>query len=272
MAKPRENKKRDKTKRGATRDSASAKTHAKWVLRSTVVLSLLLGISWSIYQLPVRETYANIKQAIRLPVKSVAIEGDFTKVSRDQIELIVRDSLSKDFLKVELKEIKKKIEEDPWVEFVNVKRIWPDKIELSVNEEKPIARWGDSGFINQHGTLIDVKLDKELDQLPLFYGSNKQIEEITQWYMVAGDILSNYDLNISGLKINEQGDWELAIDNSIQIIMGAEDKQSKLEQFLIVYTQKLKADVTKIAVVDLRYEAGLAVSWRSPNNLIATND
>ena len=39
----------------------------------------------------------------------------------------------------------------PWIYKVNTRRRWPAEIEVVLVEQRPLARWGDTGYLNHQG-------------------------------------------------------------------------------------------------------------------------
>ena len=259
-------------KRGASKEAPSSKKRVSTFLLMVFLLFCLTGLGIGVSRFPYERVANFFQNKFELPVEQVVIEGTFERVSKGTVEQIVREQINKDFLEVKLSAIKQKIEENPWIEFVMVKRIWPDTIVLKVQEEQPIAKWGEYGFINMQGELKVVQTEDELLGLPVFSGKQNQVEEVANWYMIANGILKPIELRISGLEVDKQEDWMLLVNDGKKIILPTEDKHEKLTEFVDVYKEKLRGKFENINVIDLRYESGFAVSWKDQGKLVAAND
>ena len=48
-----------------------------------------------------------------------------------------------------------------------MRRVWPQSLEVKLEEHVALARWGSSALVNMHGEIFDAAADEEL---PLFEG------------------------------------------------------------------------------------------------------
>ena len=269
----KEKKKKTKaTQHGATRKVVKPAGRRKFPWKFLLSTLLLGGCGFLLAKVDYEAGYRYVVQSFSRPINSIVIEGSFELASKQKLENIVRGEISSDFVDINLKQLKSKMEEDPWVESVNVKRVWPDSLVLEVHEEKPIARWGDEGFINKNGELVKVKGNSALASLPELYGNDEKSSDIARWYISSSHLLHDLGLTISGIEVNVQGEWSIHIDHGFDILLGSEGKQEKLEAFIRVFNAKLKSEVKKIDSVDLRYKQALAVSWKDSEEWVAAND
>lgn len=272
MAESSENRKR-KSKVGATRSPVKPSRRFSFPLKEIAFVVFTVGLIFGVSQIEFDKHYNAIVAVISKPVTNITVEGEFSLASKAVIEQLVRDEINGDFVNLNLQNIKQSIEADPWVESVNAKRVWPDALVLTLSEQRPVARWGSEGFINQSGELINVDLNGKLDNYPLLYGNKNNREIIARWYINSQKFLSSYGFNIRSIEVNEKDDWLLEINHGIKVYLGGESKQEKMEQFLQVYHQELSDRLEEIESIDLRYKQALAVTWKNiDNNMVAAND
>ena len=65
------------------------------------------------------------------------------------------------FFSLDMAALKSALEDQPWIESVAIRRVWPDVLQITANEQQPVAIWNDARVINSKGQLFDP-LDKEL--------------------------------------------------------------------------------------------------------------
>src|SRR3989442_3657120 len=90
-------------------------------------------------------------QSPLFPIRELEVDRGLKHTTRQEVEAAVRGRLAGNFFAVELSGIRAAIEQLPWVRRVTVRRVWPDRIEVSVEEHVALARWGDEALANTYG-------------------------------------------------------------------------------------------------------------------------
>lgn len=270
----RESEKRRSAKRGAVRSKATPARPARRIPFVRIFLCMAAVIAGACLVMVVdwRHGYERARQFVSRPISQVEIEGTFQFLDKNAIHARIEEQREDGFVRANLREIKKQIEGVPWVESVSINRVWPDGILIKIREQKPIARWGNNGFINQYGDIVQAGQVAELKQLPVLFGEEKQSEEITRTYLEVAELLATQGVSLRGLYLDEKRAWTLQFNNDIEIIMGREDVIQKLRNFLYVYEKKLKQHEKDIARIDLRYRSGLAVRWKAKEEQLANSE
>ncbi|MCK9564222.1 MAG: FtsQ-type POTRA domain-containing protein, partial [Bacteroidales bacterium] len=104
-------------------------------------------------------------RTLDVPIALIGVDGEITHLSTREVEDIVAANLSGGFLSLDLKDISTALEKHPWVAAASARRQWPDRLVIVIHEEVPIARWGDSGVLNNRGRPLAVGDAEGLDEL-----------------------------------------------------------------------------------------------------------
>lgn len=268
-----ESENRRKTKRGAVRSKKQPASKRRLPLVRIALFGLLLAASaWSSTQVDWRSGYDRVRQMVSRPIQHVEVKGQFRFLEEAAVHKILQGLREDSFIRANLGTIKRKVEQVPWVERVSISRVWPDGIVISVEEQTPIARWGESGFINQYGEIVTAQQVSELRRLPLLYGEEARSHEITRTYLEVADLLATKGVYLRGLYLDEKRAWQLHLNNDIEIVVGRDDVIQKLRNFLYVYDRKLKKHEADIERIDLRYRSGLAVRWKAKDEQMANSN
>ncbi|MGE4597324.1 MAG: cell division protein FtsQ/DivIB [Methylophilaceae bacterium] len=199
---------------------------------------------------------------IDLPINNFILEGEYQHIDREQINLITSRYIKGNFFKIDLKKIRKAFIKLPWVREASLRRKWPDKLIITIDEHKVIARWGGIGLINDRGEIFNAASE---DNLPSFFGNNEFAKEITEKYNQINKILEKELMQVSIIRLSKRLSWEITTDNHIKIALGKKDILNKLEQFIKNYQFVLAELKSTIEYVDLRYKNGFSV--RDKNNI-----
>lgn len=212
---------------------------------------------------------AKIREFTHRPIKEVQVEGAFQFISaealQEQIELYVQGS----FLQLELADLKNQLEKNPWIDTVSIARVWPDKLNVRVVEQQPIAQWGKKGFLNMRGDIVEVEKTTKIQALPLLQGEDRYAQEIMSQYLRVGKLLAQQDMALAAVELDETRAWTLTLQSGITIKLGRDRIWEKLQYLLTAKNGDLAKDFHKIQVVDMRYPGGFAVTWRAADQYVA---
>jgi cell division protein FtsQ len=91
-----------------------------------------------------------------LPVKHVVFTEPLPHTKRGEVEQVLPAALKGNFFSLNLDAVRGALEKLPWVRKVAVRRQWPDRLEISIEEHKPVARWGDGRgeLVNSYGEVF----------------------------------------------------------------------------------------------------------------------
>jgi cell division protein FtsQ len=143
-----------------------------------------------------------------------------------------------------------------------VRRRWPDKLDVVIEEHQALARWGNIALVNTHGELFQAATDGEL---PVFYGPGDGVMEVTTNYGAYSQVMNLANLRIAQVSLSPRRAWEIKTDKGLVIALGREDMQARLTKFAHAYQSTLSQLNVKVMYADLRYSNGFAV--RRPVNV-----
>ena len=52
----------------------------------------------------------------------------------------------------------------PWVRSVALRRQWPHRLEVEIDEHQPLARWNEGALVNTHGEVFVANFGGDLPQ------------------------------------------------------------------------------------------------------------
>lgn len=208
--------------------------------------------------------YQCLADTTRFPIRAVKIRASFEHVSREQLETLLSKYINNtSFFFISISKLNTLLLSLPWIESVDVKRKWPDILEMTLVEKKPIARWED-GLITMRGDILEnVHSDQDAInvQLPRFVSAVEQKMNILQGYLKLNQILINYGLSASEFKLDTNQAWEIVVDHQIRLKLGKQSKdiEKRLSRFCKAYPALFSQKPIEDTVVDLRYPHGMAI-------------
>ena len=247
---------------GATRKekAVAKKTRSfAWVNRLLIMLAVVAVITVS------TKAYIALDA---IPVENIIVSGKLQHTNIAALEAMVRPALVGGFLNADLERVRVQLQSLPWVHEVNVRRRWPNSLEVHVVEQLPIARWGEDGFLNHEGQVFQsLNESEDWNALPLLQGPKGTAVRLMSFYQQMNDILSPQKLLIEQLAIDGRGQLEVNLRGGAVLILGGHDLVGRLRRFVSLYNVELSRQGRDILRVDLRYQNGLAVAYREEENL-----
>ncbi len=200
---------------------------------------------------------------IYFPIKKISLVSHINYSDKVKIYKKSKKYLSKkSFFNLKIIDLKKKIENVDWIRLADVRRVYPDEIEIYIIEHIPIAIWNDKMFLNDLGEIffandIDIKL-------PKIYSTNDRNKIIFKYFVTFSKNLIKNNIHHSVIKMDENNRRSLTIKLSSNIIiyLGSNDIMNKIDTFFKVYNSLNSSDLTKIRYIDMRYSNGFAVGWK----------
>lgn len=245
--------------RGATQKGGAKKWSPELLksLRIGVWSLIFIGLAVTAY----RYAAEPLERALNRPIASVKVEGEFRYLERQKVADLISATLEEEFLELDLQGVKAVLEGEPWIEKVSVQRQWPDVLRVRVYEQQPIARWGETGFLNQKGAIIRVEDAHKLNALPWLDAEDEQAGEVMRQYQDIAPLLRARGLTLKSLKCDQRKSWKMELQNDIEVNIGRGLVMEKVRRFITVYDRQLGQSWSEVASVDLRYDSGIAVAW-----------
>lgn len=199
------------------------------------------------------------------PVTSIVIGGEMPFTIRQDIEIAIDNINLGNFFNVDVNEVQEKVAELPWVYSVSVRKKWPNELKIYVVDQTPIAIWNGDFLINQYGKAFQADTTRLQSALPAFYGPEGSEDIALENFVNLSKLLKFSELSIDELLLTERHSWQLTLNNGVMLNLGRENKIERVQRFMDVYPQiiKTKKENQQVDYVDLRYDTGLAVGWKT---------
>lgn len=201
-----------------------------------------------------------------LPVARVDFVAPLVETRRQEIERVLPPVLTGNFFSVNLETVRGSLERLPWVRHVEVRRIWPARLEIKVEEHRAVARWGEgrSELVNSHGEVFAALLPGErLASMPLLYGPPGTAQEVLSRYAEWFAAFARVGEKPVQLLLSPRLAWQLKLDDGMLLNLGREQPKApvgvRLQRFIEVYPEAVATLAKRPAMVDLRYPNGFAI-------------
>ena len=243
----------------AVAEKAKASFSVRYVVPGaavTTIILLLLGSA--ILKLTDPET---------LPIRNVGVAGEFTRLSPERLQERVGDVVRGGFFSVNVEKIQQTLLEEPWISDVAVKRVWPDRIIVTIREQVAIAQWGTDGLLNSEGNIFLPERSSFPSGLPVLQGPENSSHNVLEMFDRIKNLLPQ-GMGLRQLILSDRRSWELVLDTGTIIRLGKSDVIPKLEKFLDYVATGSLNNLMEIEYIDMRYTNGFAVMRKSDNKAV----
>jgi len=168
------------------------------------------------------------------PLRTLRIEGRLQRVDAQRLRATVLPYAAKGFFAVRLADAQAAVAQLPWVERAEVRKRWPDVLEVSIVEHRPFAQWGSDRLLSEHVVAL---------------------------YNESRALFAPGGVDVRALTLDPRGSWSLVLSNGTDVIVGSSEARLRLARFARLMPQLLSQKQLPLVRADLRYTNGFALSW-----------
>lgn len=221
-----------------------------WML----LVVLFFGAYWAIKG--IKQTYSSAFSALWLT-------GDYRFTTKKDIQqAMLATGTVHSFMEENVYVLQEEIKRFPWIKQVNVRRRWPDKLEIHLSDYVPVARWNDLYLLDHEGKIFSVPRERmSHEKLLLLYGPEGTEQNTLAYYRAMSQLLQTYQFHLKMVAMSARHSWQLVLDNDIRLEIGRTDIMPRLKRFIELYPFLKNPPNQRINYIDLRYKNGAAVDW-----------
>lgn len=217
---------------------------------------------------------AGALMATRLPfftLSEVRVQHELKEVRRAEIERALGGLLHGNFFSTNLEAVRQSLEKISWVRRAEVRRRWPARLDISIEEHEPAARWGDGAtqLVNTYGEVFVATLPPEV-ALPTLHGPVGSAQEVLNHYAAFAAALRPTGHRPAQLTLSPRLAWQLRLDDGMTLELGREQQKApvrlRLQRFVEFYPTVLAARNPRPLAVDMRYPNGFALRQAAAAN------
>ncbi len=208
----------------------------------------------------------------RWPMRHLRVSGEFNLVTDQQVRETVLPYVNKGYFAVDLEQVRQNIAALPWVKQTDVRKRWPDRLEVTVAEYKPLARWGEKNLLAENGEIFAIPKNAKF-KLPLFEGPDASTSDMMSFYGYAKPLFLTMGLQVQSIRMSARGSWSLTLSDGLEIEVGRGEPQQRLARFARLMPQIKNDELNRQLVrADLRYTNGFALSWKQTGKVKTENN
>lgn len=197
------------------------------------------------------------------PLQALAVSAPLQETRRGEIERALAGKLHGNFFSVRPDRVRDALETLPWVRKAQVRRRWPGTLEVTIEEHRAVARWGEGAaqLVNSYGEVF-YGATRQLPPLVLS-GPTGAAPELLARAAEFSAALAPTGRAVRQLALSPRLAWRIVLDDGLVIELGQEQEKApiveRLKRFAGVYGEVIAGRAVPPAAVDLRYPNGFAL-------------
>ena len=216
------------------------------------------------------------------PVRAIEIDGDLERNNAATLRANATPKLSGNFFSLDLVRARAAFEAVPWVRNAVVRKVWPDRLAVRLEEHHAAALWeaetpapddaaeagsagaaGSDKLVNLQGEVFEANVgDVEDESLPTFTGPEGSAAHVLALYRRLAPVFDSVAMKIDTLAVSGRGSWraEFARGATVDIGRGSDDELvARSERFTRTLGQVLARYQRPLEHADLRYADAYAL-------------
>ncbi len=212
-------------------------------------------------------------------IGSIVIDGKLVHNNAVTLRANLANKLAGNIFTVNLAATRAVFESVPWVRNATVRREFPNRLHVTLEEHVPMAFWGDessSTMLDTHGEVFEANTG-EVDSLdlPRLSGPTGDSEEVLTMQRALVPVFQRLDSTLEELALTDRGTWRATLDSGAVLELGGgslTDVVARTARFSRTIKQVLdtyKRQPDDLESVDLRHADGYAVRIRGVTTVTA---
>ena len=187
----------------------------------------------------------------RSAVTQVDVLGTLDYADRDSLRERVAPHLVDGFYRLDIDAIRQNVMGMSWINDAQVRRIWPAGLSITVQEQKPTARWNDDALLAadltpfrppqlQRDDARHAEWRAHLADLPRLEGSYGRHAELLGSFREYARKIAALGLTLRYLREDDRLSQTLELTNGTTIRLGYEQREQRLARFIEVYPRVMR--------------------------------
>ncbi len=216
--------------------------------------------------------------AMRLPmfsIRTIDVGGEVARSSLATIRANAAPRLAGNFFSVDLDAARAAFEAVPWVREAVVRRVWPDRLAVTLQEHQPAAYWeavgdgarndarDDDRLVNTLGEVFQANAgDVENEDLPTLRGPEGSAATMLAAYRRLAPLFAPLSWRLSLLELTGRGSWRIETADGAELELGRggdDELAERVNRFVRTLPQVSAQYGRAVTHADLRHNGAFAL-------------
>jgi cell division protein FtsQ len=211
--------------------------------------------------------------------KRIEVRGDLQHVSAASIRAVIAGRLRGNYFTMRLDEARRLLETVPWVAQASVRRVWPNRLQITLREHRALGGWGHGRLLSDSGELFvaNVAEAEVFGPLPAFSGPDAEARTIAARYYEFAALMASLAMAIDSIEVSDRRSWTVQASGpgitSTTLELGRDDPPGTLVRRLTDVVASFPMMSARVggppSRIDARYANGIAAAPARTSDLQA---
>lgn len=211
-----------------------------------------------------------VAQRPMFAIRSIQVQGadrsELRHVNTSTIRSTALPRIRGNFFTANLDSVRAAFESVPWVRRAAVRREWPNRLIVTIEEHQPLGTWGDDGkLVSVKGEVFTVNMAEaeEDGELLKFSGPDGSEKEVVKRYDQLRAGFAHLKLTPQAVHLSNRYAWSARLNNGMTVEFGREQNSvamnELMERLVDIYPELAARLKNRIESIDMRYPNGVAL-------------
>ena len=211
-----------------------------------------------------------LAQRPHFALRAIEVRGELQHVTSASVRAAVAGRLKGNYFTMRIDETRRLLESVPWVAQASVRRVWPDRLLVTLTEHRALGVWDDGRLLSDAGELFVANpAEAEIHgALPAFEGPEAVARDAAKRYYDFTALLAPLGMRIASVGVTDRRSWAIeavAADGAQTRVELGRDTDAmalhdRLAQVVAAYPMVAARVGGTPQSIDARYPNGLAAS------------
>lgn len=203
-------------------------------------------------------------------LRAIEVRGDLQHVTSASLRAAVSGRLKGSYFTMQLDETRRVLEGVPWVAHASVRRVWPDRLRITLVEHRALGVWEDGRLLSDDGQLFVANAaEAEIHgRLPVFDGPDAVAQDAARNYYGFAAQLAPLGMTITAIDVSDRRSWTVRAvggdGSTITLELGRDADAAPLDDKMAQVVAALPMVAARVGGtpqrIDARYPSALAAS------------
>lgn len=224
------------------------------------------------------------------PIKQVKLANQLKNQESKELQNIAGKAVKGGFFSLDINRFRTELLLNlPWVEEVTVRKVWPDRLLVSIREHQAIGRWLSIEKMQKDDTESQVEMEllsrkgivfypkltdkqrKKFNRLAILTGPEMSTKKILETCFRINEKLKQLKSRVKQCGMNGRRSWLITLNNGMVIKLGKDNVIQNLTQYIDVFSGQLTKYFDQVDYADLRFSNGFSVKWKAADDTSTAN-
>lgn len=199
----------------------------------------------------------------------IEMRGDLQHVTVASVRGAIAGRLRGNYFTIQIDDARRLLETVPWVAQASVRRIWPNRLQVTLREHRALGAWNNGRLLSDAGDLFvaNVAEAEIYGPLPAFSGPDALAREVARRYYEFAAELAALSLTVDGIEVSDRRSWAVHAGGAgvtTTLELGREESPGVLQRRLVDVVAAYPMVAARVggppARIDARYANGFAAA------------